>query len=162
MAHSRLTQIVRSVYVFASLLVLSDLQSAEPQAAWPLKSRQELPLPVILDLRSTIGKARYSTLWSGAKLSGDDYGIIFWAALLLGCGNEKRLNTTPIIKGGLHNEVCHLFYARRFRVLVFRQYCFGNRWSNGAIACFSSNLIPSRLNADRAPQLKAVVGQLSL
>jgi hypothetical protein len=32
--------------------------------------------------------------------------------------------------------------------------------ADGAIACFSSNLILSRLNADRAPQLKAVVGRL--
>jgi hypothetical protein len=32
--------------------------------------------------------------------------------------------------------------------------------ADGAIAYFSSNLIPSRLNADRAPQLKASVRRL--
>jgi hypothetical protein len=34
--------------------------------------------------------------------------------------------------------------------------------ADGAIACFSSNLFPVRLNADRAPQLKAIVGALAL
>jgi hypothetical protein len=34
--------------------------------------------------------------------------------------------------------------------------------TDGAIACFSSSLIPSRLNADRAPQLKASVGLLPM
>ncbi len=29
--------------------------------------------------------------------------------------------------------------------------------ADGAIACFSSNLFPFSVNADRAPQLKAVV-----
>jgi hypothetical protein len=29
--------------------------------------------------------------------------------------------------------------------------------ADGAIACFSSNLFPFSLNADRAPQLKATV-----
>ena len=32
--------------------------------------------------------------------------------------------------------------------------------ADGAIASFSSNLFPSSLNADRAPQLKASVGWL--
>jgi hypothetical protein len=32
--------------------------------------------------------------------------------------------------------------------------------ADGVIACFSSNLVPCNLNADRAPQLKAVVGWL--
>jgi hypothetical protein len=32
--------------------------------------------------------------------------------------------------------------------------------ADGAIAWFSSSLFPSRLNADRAPQLKAIVGWL--
>ena len=32
--------------------------------------------------------------------------------------------------------------------------------ANGAIACFSSSIVPFSLNADRAPQLKASVGLL--
>jgi hypothetical protein len=32
--------------------------------------------------------------------------------------------------------------------------------ADGAIACFSSNLFPLSLNADRAPQLKAIVRRL--
>jgi hypothetical protein len=32
--------------------------------------------------------------------------------------------------------------------------------ADGAVACFSSNLSPLGLNADRAPQLKRSVGQL--
>ena len=34
--------------------------------------------------------------------------------------------------------------------------------ADGAVACFSSNFFPLSLNADRAPQLKAVVYRCAL